>query len=289
MSAVKPLRDSAAGTAAATRHGAFGGQGDAAQRQEAWQREMERAQMSAWFKPSPTAAHGNTTTPSDREGVAPARAGMREAAGVSRVKAIPAAPAASSSLDMRRSLPAPSSQAGRAGLAGSTAQLPQTASHPIQLRQAIVGSSQDERLPTDVQPRMRAGVLAPPAVDESGAESASAHESQGAEDSASSPMEDQSPLRLHEESLPEGQAVWIAMRADDDALTAMLPRIVADLQRAMTLEHGKRLYQVVCNGRLIWRDGADAAASISSSTGNSSSSGVDRRPTVFDTFQSKGA
>lgn len=289
MSAVKPLPDSAAGTAAATRHGAFGGQGDAAQRQEAWQREMERAQMSAWFKPSPAAAHGNTSMSSDREGVAPARAGMREAAGASRVTAIPAAPAASSSLDMRRSLPASGPQAGSAGIAGSTVQVPQTASHPIQLRPAIADPSQDERLPTDVQPRMRAGVLAPPAVDGPEAESTSAHESQGAQESASSPMEEQPPLRLHEESLPEGQAVWIAMRADDDALTAMLPRIVADLQRAMTLERGQRLYQVVCNGRLVWRDGADAATSIGSSTSDSSSSGIDRRSTVFDTFQSKGA
>jgi hypothetical protein len=79
------------------------------------------------------------------------------------------------------------------------------------------------------------------------------------------------------------------MRADDDALTAMLPRIVADLQRAISLERGQRLYQVVCNGKLVWRDVADAAASVDSSTGNSSSSGVDRRSTVFDTFQSKGA
>ena len=43
----------------------------------------------------------------------------------------------------------------------------------------------------------------------------------------------QAPLRLHEEAMPEGQAVWIAMRADDEALAAMLPRIVADLQRGL--------------------------------------------------------
>jgi hypothetical protein len=288
MSAVKPMPDSAAGAAA--RHGAFAGQGDAAQRQEAWQREMERAQMSAWFKPSPAGGQGNVATSADREGVAATRAGMREAAGASRATAIPAASVASSSLDMRRSLPASGSRAGSASFAGSTVQLPQTASHsPVQLRPAIADPSQDARLPTDLQPRMGAGVRVPPSVDDSGAESASVHESQGAEESASSPMEEQPPLRLHEESLPEGQAVWIAMRADDEALTAMLPRIVADLQRAMTLERGQRLYQVVCNGRLVWHDGADAAASISSSTDSSSSSGIDCRPTVFDTFQSKGA
>lgn len=61
-------------------------------------------------------------------------------------------------------------------------------------------------------------------------------------------------LRLHAESTPDGQAVWIAMRADDSSLPAVLPRIVADLQRGL-LERGQRLHQVVCNGRLVWRDG----------------------------------
>ena len=47
------------------------------------------------------------------------------------------------------------------------------------------------------------------------------------------------------------------MRADDDALIAMLPRLVADLQHGL-LQRGERLHQVVCNGRLVWRDGTFA-------------------------------
>lgn len=72
-------------------------------------------------------------------------------------------------------------------------------------------------------------------------------------------LETPAPLRLHEESWPQGQAVWIAMRADDDTLRAMLPQIVADLQRGLQ-DRGQQLHQVVCNGRLVWRDGAAAGA-----------------------------
>ena len=99
----------------------------------------------------------------------------------------------------------------------------------------------------------------------------------------SSTPEAQAPVRLHEESMPEGQAVWIAMRADDDALAAMLPRIVADLQRNVQ-ERGQRLHQVVCNGRLVWRTDTGALAA-----GETSSLGGDSRPTTVDSFHSKGA
>jgi len=293
MSIVKPMPDPAAVRAAAARHGSFVGQDNASQRQEAWQREMERAQMSAWFKPSPTGTQGNASTPSDRDGPVPARARMRQAAGASQGAAnVPAAPRLPSSPDARQKVALASARAGDASFASDTVQLQRTigqsSSH---LRHGISDPPQDVSSSTGVHPRMRAGFLVPPSMNESGMESASASEPQGARDpaSCSSKAEEQAPLRLHEESLPEGQAVWIAMRADDDALTAMLPRIVADVLRAISLERGQRLYQVVCNGKLVWRDVAGAAASVDSSTGNSSSSGVDRRSTVFDTFQSKGA
>ncbi|MCY1384061.1 hypothetical protein D9M69_722640 [compost metagenome] len=45
------------------------------------------------------------------------------------------------------------------------------------------------------------------------------------------------------------------MRADDQALAALLPRLVLDLQRAQALQ-GRQLHQVVCNGELVWRSGA---------------------------------
>lgn len=62
------------------------------------------------------------------------------------------------------------------------------------------------------------------------------------------------PVRLHEESTPKGQAVWIAVRADDFQLLSMMPQWIADLERGIRAR-GDRLHQVVCNGRLVWRDG----------------------------------
>ncbi len=62
------------------------------------------------------------------------------------------------------------------------------------------------------------------------------------------------PVRLHEESTLKGQAVWIAVRADDVQLLSMMPQWIADLERGMR-SRGDRLHQVVCNGRLVWRDG----------------------------------
>jgi hypothetical protein len=44
------------------------------------------------------------------------------------------------------------------------------------------------------------------------------------------------------------------MRANDRTLAALLPQLVLDLQRAQ-LQQGRQLHQVVCNGRLVWRDG----------------------------------
>lgn len=63
------------------------------------------------------------------------------------------------------------------------------------------------------------------------------------------------PVRLHEESTLKGQAVWIAVRADDVQLLSMMPQWIADLERGMR-SRGDRLHQVVCNGRLVWRDGS---------------------------------
>lgn len=73
------------------------------------------------------------------------------------------------------------------------------------------------------------------------------------------------PLRLHEETRLGGQAVWIAMRADDQTLVSILPRLVSDLERGMR-ERGKRLHQVVCNGRLVWRDGVAMPSGSHSNT-----------------------
>ncbi|ODV19263.1 MAG: hypothetical protein ABT25_26780 [Variovorax sp. SCN 67-20] len=66
------------------------------------------------------------------------------------------------------------------------------------------------------------------------------------------------PVRLHEETTVHGQAIWVAMHADEATLAAVLPGIVSDLRNGLHAQ-GRRLYQVVCNGRLIWREEAPAA------------------------------
>ncbi|RIX79090.1 hypothetical protein D3H34_15220 [Acidovorax cavernicola] len=89
-------------------------------------------------------------------------------------------------------------------------------------------------------------------------------------------------VRLHEESTSKGQAVWIAMRADDATLAAMLPQWVADLQRGMRTR-GERLHQVVCNGRIVWRDGVSTPLRVA--VGNDAVA----RPFMFDSIDSKEA
>lgn len=84
--------------------------------------------------------------------------------------------------------------------------------------------------------------------------------------------------------MPEGRAVWIAMRADDDALAAMLPRIVTDLQRGMLQDRGQRLYQVVCNGRLVWRAGGGGPGADSPTI-----PGGQGRPEPVNSYIQKGA
>lgn len=91
-----------------------------------------------------------------------------------------------------------------------------------------------------------------------------------------------SPVRLHEESTPKGQSVWIAMRADDATLAAMLPQWIDDLQRAMR-SRGERLHQVVCNGQIVWRDGKSAP--VRAAMGANAPS----YPFMFDSINSKEA
>ena len=74
------------------------------------------------------------------------------------------------------------------------------------------------------------------------------------------------------------------MRADDEALAAMLPRIVADLQRGLLQKRGQRLCQVVCNGRLVWRAALGAAPPE-----GQPHAGGESRHAVFHPIQSKGA
>lgn len=270
-----------------SRQGVPAGQGDTAQRQVAWQREMERAQMASWFKPPLATGQGNAGAPPDRPSEAPARNGMIGTA--QAVGAITGGnPAAVGSQPAMPPEPlAAGLRIGVADVFGGAAPVPRAAVRFFaEMRPAVAAQASPEvKALAQVQVRRGASLLQPAGEFVPGstpdAEVEAAAESRT---QPSSTPDDQAPLRLHEESTPEGQAVWIAMRADDDALAAMLPRIVADLQRGMLRDRGQRLYQVVCNGRLVWRDGVDAPVANGISI-----PGGDSRPTAVDSFHSKGA
>lgn len=282
-------------TSAAARHaaalparqGSPAGQGDTAQQQVAWQREMERAQMANWFKPPLAADKGNAAASPGRAPEAPARNRTTAAAQVPSaiVGGNPLA-AASPALAMPLAPGAAGLPAGAADVFDAAAQVPRAAVRFFaEMRPAVIAEASSETRPlADVQLRRGANMLPTPSESvDSSAPDVEADAVAESRPQPSSTPDAQAPVRLHEESMPEGQAVWIAMRADDDALAAMLPRIVADLQRGVQ-ERGQRLHQVVCNGRLVWRaDAATAAAGHISIPGGTSHS------TTVDSFHSKGA
>ena len=59
------------------------------------------------------------------------------------------------------------------------------------------------------------------------------------------------PVRVYSETTAQGQAVWIAMRADGDSVDSAMPQILAQLRQDLA-RRGQRLAQLVCNGRLVW-------------------------------------
>ena len=282
-------------TSAAARHaaalparqGSPAGQGDTAQQQVAWQREMERAQMANWFKPPVAAGKDGTTAAPTRAPEAPDRGRTNTVAqapgAIGSANPVAAAPQLGMTMEPRTAAGLP---IGAADVFNGAAQAPRAAVRFFaEMRTAVAAEApQETKALSDVQLRRGASLL--PTVGEPVDNSAPDAEADAVAEPRTQPSstpDAQAPVRLHEESMPEGQAVWIAMRADDDALAAMLPRIVADLQRGVQ-DRGQRLHQVVCNGRLVWRDGAEAGA-----TGDTSIPGGESRPTTVDSFHSKGA
>ncbi|MDQ0045436.1 hypothetical protein [Variovorax boronicumulans] len=161
---------------------------------------------------------------------------------------------------------------------------------------SVAATARDVQAPTSLSGRAFAAldaVMALPGTDEgpeSTAEPArsapgrtqATAQARGVEAGATSTSRTLAPVRLHEESTPKGQAVWIAMRADDATLAAMLPQWVADLQRGMRTR-GERLHQVVCNGQIVWRDGVSTPLRVA--VGNDAIA----RPFMFDSIDSKEA
>ena len=253
---------------------------DGGQRQAAWQREMERAQIATWFKPPlatrPDASAAITPTASvasPRAGAHTGRASIAVIAGahLPAMMVLPVAPLAAA-LPMGESSIEP--ERGNAPFA------PMHAAAGLRSTAPPVDATHAAQMPESHAIRRTGGPMQAPGSNppEGAAEAASPEAAEQPRPQLSAPDEAPAPLRLHEEATPDGQAVWIAMRADDEALAAMLPRIVSDLQRDMQQVRGQRLHQVVCNGRLVWRD-----STLSIPDG-------ERRPfNVFDSFQTKGA
>ncbi|RSZ40090.1 hypothetical protein EJO66_08085 [Variovorax beijingensis] len=241
---------------------------EAAQRQLAWQREMERAQLAGWFKPGAADTQEASAPASKRPQQSPqdkSREQHREKShGPAQEKTLPPALGVSVAALRPALQGSPWMSLNGETVAGLPAQGPGA--------RALVERQPVPEFDSAAESRLRLGVrtferLAPHAAAASAPEAAASQDE--AADAAAAPQAAAetllAPLRLHEETRLRGQAVWIAMRADDQTLVSMLPRLVSDLERGMR-ERGQRLHQVVCNGRLVWRDGVAMPGDSHSST-----------------------
>lgn len=240
---------------------------EAAQRQLAWQREMEQAQLAGWFKPGAVGTQEASAPASKRPQQSPqdkSREQHRESHGPAQEKTL--SPALGVSVAALRPVSQTSAWMSLNGEAVVGLPAQGTAARVLVERQPVpeFDSAAESRLRLGVRTFER---LAPHAAAASAPEAAASQDE--AADAAAAPQAAAetllAPLRLHEETRLRGQAVWIAMRADDQTLVSMLPRLVSDLERGMR-ERGQRLHQVVCNGRLVWRDGVAMPGDSHSST-----------------------
>lgn len=242
---------------------------EAAQRQLAWQREMERAQLAGWFKPGAAdTQEASAPAPANQRPQQGPRGQGREQHRESRGPAQETTRPPTLGTSAAASRPALHGSAWMSLKGEAIAGLPApgAAARALVERQPVseFEAAPESRLRLDVRAFERFG---PPAASASAPEAAASQDE--AADAAAAPQPASeillAPLRLHEETRLRGQAVWIAMRADDQTLVSMLPRLVADLERGMR-ERGQRLHQVVCNGRLVWRDGVAMPGDSHSST-----------------------
>lgn len=202
--------------------------------QLAWRREMERAQLGDWFRSAPQ------NPPSEHQ----PRGGRAEPAVDERAPATKTVgvPVAEPRLG---GASRPLSAAGRAGGAATA-----LAADVLATTMHALAPPPDDVMDRSVSPGIqhREASLSPRrgAVDAAGRGPAIA--------SPNSPAPERQSMSVHTELAPAGLAVWLGMHEGAPPLEAMLPALVADLQRGLE-DRGQRLYQVVCNGRLVWRDG----------------------------------
>jgi len=240
--------------------------GGAEQRQLSWQREFERAQLASWFRPDPKPQLGHQ----DASATTPAGAytRMQTSCAMFEPGNLDDAPIARSGTLRAWSNPSTVSTDAQANLnerppIGETG----VASEGNGLTAPFLGTSPDS-------PRMSALAWLQPAGASYFGKSPEIDEAIGEPHAPADPLTQAAAsrdgeadfLHVHEETMPAGQAIWLAMRADDEALAAQLPQIIRYLERVQG-HQSRRLHQVVCNGQLIWRDGrfAQRAGPVSSS------------------------
>lgn len=202
--------------------------------QLAWRREMERAQLGDWFRSAP-----QSPAPEHQPRGRRAELAADERGPAAKIVEVPAAGPPSGSASR------PPSAAGWAGGAATALAADVPTPRP---RSLIPPSDGGADLSASPSMQVREASSSP----RRGAADATARGTPIA--SPTSAALERSSMSVHTELAPTGFAVWLGMHEGDPALEAMLPALVADLQRGLE-DRGQRLYQVVCNGRLVWRDG----------------------------------
>jgi len=283
---------------------------DADAQRQAWQREMERAQLDTWFRPAPqsTAVSTSPADPSQRKPVlqaseAPRPSPVDRPASRHAAASFPEQPSPGSRMAPPVSWTAAHEAQHAAGQSGASdvttaprASSPESeVSAPSEGRSATAHSAestapgwtsssmQDERTGTSTvpstnpahHPDWRASLStaqAPspipilfPTVQRTLALPIVTIETPlsdtqdlvalagSATERAFRATPERPPWNLHVESTSDGALAWIAMNDTDATEGTLLSSLVPQLRDELAAQ-GRHLVQVVCNGRLIWRD-----------------------------------
>lgn len=229
-----------------TRAGVAAGPDEAAQRL-AWQREMEQAQLGAWFRsPGPQKqglppASSRSPSAADRTGAEAAQGRTVKAQGPTppRVDSMPAVTARA---------------AGNVTMTAHSSLAPQ-----VDVRRLAASHREgvppiDERTgPANNTPAV--GKLHR-TLDSQGLqrETTPTGSPSSGSDATTTRTGEQPAIRLHMEHAPEGATVWIAMHDQDAVQGPMVASLLKELRSEFTAR-GERLHKLICNGRLLWRDG----------------------------------
>lgn len=192
---------------------------------QAWQREMERAQMAGWFQPPlpATASSDVQAHPSETESALEPTSAASPAARPDRgADPFHPGPAQAPALVMGAAYGLPSMP-----LCAPAPASPSGASSLIALRSVVT---------TAAQQHIAREALAP----------ATKHPASGATEPPQ-PAD----IRVHIEAAAQGAAVWIGLPAQDAEPTARLDALLQTLRQRLRQE-GSALQSLTVNGRTVW-------------------------------------